>query len=145
MTPKETLAEAMRELGLTVKSTFVPWSKSRNAVAGEHVQVEKRSLNWRVELRRSRLSHRDDEGEDFAQTVVLACDYTAGIGHAPSYPKGGTSRGLTLDVAEQLEHETEHGKRCVRMGSVVPIYGKAIEPDACDVVASIVNDTSAID
>src|SRR5271154_1014106 len=136
MTPKEILAQAMADLGLVVESTFVPWSKSRNYKPGAGVKA--RTLNWSVTLKR-----RNDRGD---LREVITTDYTAGIGHAPSYPKGGFGygQGITLDVANALEYETEQG-HAARQGSVMVIRGKTITVDACDVVASLVLDASAID
>lgn len=126
-TPRETLQAAINDLGITMESAFVPWSKSRNYK--ENAKVTDRSLNWKVTLKRN--------GRN-----ILTTDYMAGIGHAPSYPKG---RGFTLDVVNALELETEHGKAVRSLGSVVPITGKPVTPDLCDVVYSLCIDSDAID
>lgn len=128
MTPKEALQQAMSDLGVTVDSVFVPWSKSRSFKAG--ARVTERSLNWRVTVKHN--------GRD-----VLTTDYTAGIGHAPSYKQGVH---MSLDAEAALKHETEKGtiaKPSANLGHV--FSGKPITCDACDVVYSLLSDGGAID
>jgi hypothetical protein len=124
---KHTLKAALDELGVTMESTFVPWSESRSYERG--APVTKRSLNWRVTLKRN-----DRE--------ILTTDYFAGTGHAPSYKQGR----ITLDDEAKLIHETERGTKASLLSNANFITGRGpIVPDICDVVACLVSDASAID
>lgn len=128
MTPKETLQAALTELGITVESVFVPWSKSRSFKAG--VSVRERSLNWRVTLKRG-------------AREIITTDYTAGIGHAPSYKQGAR---MSLDGEAALIHETEKGTTAKPSANLGMVFaGKPIAVDACDVVYSLVSDSDVID
>ena len=128
MTPKEMILQAMHDLGITVESTFVPWSKSRHFKP--NAGVRERSLNWTVTIKRN--------GHE-----VITTDYTAGIGNAPSYP--GWLDRMTEDVAEALIVESETGK-AARIGTtMVHATGRSIVLDACDVVYSLVLDADAIE
>lgn len=62
LTAQETLDQYIDRIGLTIDCRFKPWDGKGDAC-----------LKWDVTLRH----HRDR---------VLACEYTAGIGHAPSWP-----------------------------------------------------------
>lgn len=115
--PREALLRKMESLGLTVESTFVPWSQSRNK--GE----KDRSLNWRVTLK-----HKG--------RVVLETDYTAGIASCPSYRHGDRSAAQV----EAIRFETENGKPKTRARGEGPIV-----PDAVGVVYSLCSDADAID
>jgi hypothetical protein len=127
MTPREQLQQAMIDFGIVVESEFVPWSKSRSFKPDADADVRKRSLNWRVRIVKTRTAI--PLGAPFE---ILTTDYTAGIAHAPSYKIGHL---LTVDVAKALERETETGL----------FRSKRIEPDACDVMFSLVSESDAID
>jgi hypothetical protein len=159
MTPKETLQAAMLDLGLVVEAEFVPWSKSRSFKS--NAKVTERSLNWRVTLKRVTPGHcgrgslctmrpcacrcgacADAPIGSSNARVILTTDYTAGIGHAPSYKQGR----MTLDTETALAHETEKGtvaKPSANLGSV--FSGKPIALDVCDVVSALASDSDAID
>lgn len=124
--PKSILAAAMDDLKITIHAEFVPWSKSRSAKPAP-AKVTERSLNWRVTLKH--------DGRD-----VLTTDYRAGLGHCPSYKPGAR---LTLEYVDAIAHETEMGT-AYRAHSVV-FRGQPILPDACDVMASLVMDSDAIE
>lgn len=128
MTPKEILANAMAHLALTVESEFVPWSKSRSFKPGANIR--ERNLNWKVTLLHN-------------GRKVLTTDYSAGIAHCPSYPKGGY---ISVDVATKLESETERGKQ-TKIGGFTghPFLGDTIKPDACDVVYSLALESDVLD
>lgn len=65
---KGTIAATLENIGLTVESKFVPFSRSRN-------KAEKyKSLNWKISVKRN--------GRE-----VLATDYSAGIAHCPGYSR----------------------------------------------------------
>lgn len=125
---KADIEQTMRDLGITIESVFVPWSESRNFKPG--ARVTERSLNWRVTLKR-------DDRE------ILTTDYSAGIGHAPSYKHGVR---LSLDGEAALVHETErgtHAKPSAMLGHV--FSGKPIALDPCDVIYSLVSDADVIE
>lgn len=127
MSPKEKLAQAMADLGLTVESVFVPWSKSRSAPKDGIMHISKRNLNWRVTVK--------CKGRE-----IITTDYSAGIAHAPSYQ----SR-ITLEVQQRLEFETEHGKNAHQYGALgIWVGRKPILPDPQDVVYSLVSDGDAV-
>ena len=140
MEPKEVIEMVAKELGLTMTTTFVPWSVSRNA--GE----KQRSLNWKIALLK--------DGKEF-----LTTDYMAGIGHCPSY-KGERS---TIDGQALLNWECENGKvgwsgangissKMRRVTGVPNAFGNTerwqsqrILPDLAGVIASLCMDAEAID
>lgn len=127
------LTALMTEHAITVDAVFVPWSKSRNAKPKP--AIADRSLNWRVTLKRN--------GHD-----VYASDYSAGIGHCPSYKQGR----MTTDMASAITFETEHGKRAFVTASFGVVaagaFGGKTKPiivDAVDVLSSFLLDAEAID
>ena len=129
-TETQSPADAVAALGLTVESVFVPFSQSRNK-AGKH-----RSLNWIVTIKRN--------GRD-----VLTTDYSAGVAHCPCYQtqefKGRYGRGLTRQMAQLVEYETETGRAAQRVNSCTILRGKPILPDPLDVIYSLVTDASVLD
>lgn len=133
-----TMQEAMTALGLSVSAVFVPWSKSRNF--DPKAGPDKRSLNWRVTVHHAA----PQAGErGIGAREVLTTDYGAGIAHCPSYKQGAS---WTVDYAAAIEHETETGKAALAF--VRPqgaLLGRALMPDAADVLASLAMDAGAID
>jgi hypothetical protein len=128
-----TLIAAMAKLELTIHSTFVPWSQSRNK--GE----KEPSLNWRVVLK-----HKGRE--------ILTTDYMAGSGHAPSYKQHwGKRTSQDNDRDLMVRWECENGRKAtgVRWTSHAQVYGSTagphLQPKAHDVVHSLVSDGDAID
>lgn len=130
----DNLAAFIREHGITFNSDFVPLSASRNAGKWP-------SLNWRVSV--------------FVQgRAVLVADYSAGTAHAPAYKNPPRQFGkCSSEYARRLRdecvaHECEHGKKVTRysdnLGGIMQGKEK-IFPDACDVLASLALDASAID
>lgn len=121
-------AEAFRavvaELGLTVEADFVPWSRSRNA--GE----KDPSLNWRVSVLR--------EGR-----LVLATDFSAGCGHAPSYKDPSLGASNSVDRHEAIKQECETGFAWRGMGNFVKT--RPLKPDPLDVLSSLAMDASVLD
>ena len=113
------------DLGLTLKSTFIPFSQSRNKV--ERIP----SLNWRVTVERN--------GRE-----VLTTDYSAGMGHCPSYKQGARQ---TLDYMSAINHECETGKTARRKwsGSSTIFSGADIAPKTEDVFYSLVMDSDVMD
>lgn len=129
---KEKLAAAIADAGLTILARFVPFSLSRNS------KEKDPSLNWVITLQRN--------GRD-----ILTTDYMAGCGHCPAYKnpslfKAGEKRD-EYTTRQRIRQECETGKVAGRpLDSIDYIpSGKAILPDTCDVVYSLVLDASAID
>lgn len=114
----------MADLGLSITSEFIPWSRSRNA------DEKWPSLNWRVTLRRG-------------ERVVLTTDYSAGMAHAPSY-----KQSMTTDDLAAVKWECEHGKAC-RITSFGTPYPRSpvrmIEPNAMDVLHGLLLDAEVLD
>lgn len=115
-----TLKEAMDKLGITVISEFVPYSLSRNANPGAH--PKDMSLNWKVTLLK--------DGRE-----ILTTDYTAGIGHCPSYQP---FKGWTADYINAIRHECERG---FKRGA----FRQKILPKPEDVVYSLAMGSGVID
>lgn len=116
------LAACIDKHGLSLRSEFVPFSKSRNAAE------KSPSLNWKVTLIKS--------GRD-----ILTTDYMAGMAHCPSYKQGAK---WTLDYRDAITFETEKGRRAVNRGSGVG-FQKPIEPDPVDVIWSLMRDADVLD
>lgn len=120
--------DLIAEAGLTITAVFVPWSQSRNK--GEKMP----SLNWRITLQ--------CKGRD-----VLTCDYSAGSGYCPINKNSQFKRTASpRDMRDAIAEECERGKAVKRAFSAGGfIYGDAIEPDARDVIASLIADSCAMD
>lgn len=114
--------------GLTVKFKFVPWSQSRSFKP--NAKPTKRSLNWRVTLER--------DGR-----IVLTTDYSAGIGHAPSYKHRWGAGGMTRDECDAIEYETEKGFVALQRSTAI-FKGKPIVPNAADILYSLVTDCDVL-
>ena len=125
MTARDTAAAAVKKHGLAIKSKFVPYTRSRNF--SPSAKLFDKSLNWLVTLLAG-----DRE--------IITTDYSAGIGHCPSYPR--LSTGLSLRDAESIEFEVEHGRR--RVGELHPTGAEQIEPDTLYVLHSLVSDADVL-
>ena len=123
---RQELESAMADLGLTIKSRFVPLSQSR------HAGDKYRSLNWRVTV-------------CVGTRELFTTDYSAGEAHCPAYKQRLTVRDKYAN-SRMIDHETEKGTTARYMPSLDHISaGAAILPDPCDVVSSLVLDASALD
>lgn len=127
---KEERAAIVATLGLTIESVFVPFSRSRNK--GE----KHPSLNWVVTVARN--------GKPF-----LLTDYMAGSGHCPSYKQPGFGKRTIADRErdERVAWECETGRKFGQFDNVNRMDQRpaTIKPDALDVLASLVMDSSALD
>ncbi len=135
--PRELMAAAMAEYGLTVKSEFVPFSLSRNA------DEKYRTLNWRITL-----CHEPADLEPPAKRrAILTCDYSAGMAHSPAHKKRAPKfgHGMTIDDDACEKYEAENGRIARHWPSGILVPGKAILPDPIDVVWSLIQDASVID
>ena len=125
-------------LGLTIKSEFVPFSKSRNA------KEKHKTLNWRVTL----CQQRQQENGFPITREIIAIDYSAGAAHCPAYKlfvrQAGGRDSIMRD--EMLTAECETGF-AVRMGegTGMQFKGARIEPNALDVIHSLVMDSDVLD
>jgi hypothetical protein len=115
----------MKAHKLTIESTFVPFSQSRN-------KAEKyRSLNWRTRLMKG-------------EREIWAGDYSAGAGHCPCNKNKRNADKYITAVAEK--YETENGRAARILGNMVLEESrKPIFPDSCDVLYSLASDASALD
>lgn len=131
MTTPITFADALTEAGLSITSVFIPWPESRSVVLVKGQPSPRPtdwSLNWRVSL------HREGRSEP-----ILTTDYTAGIGHAPSYPTDVRETGARFSLlhTERLWAEVTTG-RAYRKGA--PIL-----PSREDVCVSLFLDAGVLD
>lgn len=110
---KPELLELSEDLGLTIESEFVPWSKSKRAGEPEP------SLNWRVTLKRG-------------GRPVLTTDYSAGQAHCPSY-----NARPTVYSKDAVRYECESGKRSGFQRR------ELLLPDLADVLACLATDAEA--
>lgn len=115
---------ALQELGLTYSAEFVPFSKSRNA-AEKHL-----SLNWRVRL---------VKGTGFG-TLVLATDYSQGIGHIP-----GRSQGRETYEQRVADKQTVETGKLFKAGRYIFPTGKLPIPKFIDVMYSLALDANVLD
>lgn len=127
----ENYAEKIAELGLTVDSVFVPYSKSRNK-AEKH-----KSLNWTVTLK---LNGRE----------ILSTDYSAGIAHCPGYDKKVSphwDRPAKTWRNAICEFECEsgfHAKQFTAWGGFLADKSRPIMPNAIDVIHSLTMDSDVL-
>lgn len=135
---QETLQECMNRYGLSVRSEFVPFSRSRNAKPD--AKPSDRSLNWRVTL----VQRYENSAGDARYRDIVTADYSAGIAHCPGYRQG---MKWTAGNAAIIEKETETGRKCkmytANLFHVTP-SGPAIEPKAADVVRSLALDADVL-
>lgn len=143
MTAAERIQAWADSRGVTLRTEFVPFSKSRNA---KPAKGEKpwRSLNWRVALMRTDPAMANDNQEQKAiergeRDLLPPFDYSQGEGHCPSY-----SQRRTLEVVEKVNHEIETGRIAKRVGALGVVSGDKIEPPIIDVLASLASDASVI-
>lgn len=128
-----TPTSAIKALGLTVESVFVPWSQSRNFKP--IAKTADRSLNWRVTVKRN--------GRE-----VLTSDYQAGIGHLDKGASQNGRPGYTADDIHRIERETETGFRFrdpSNSGAGWLDRKAPYMPEAEDVIYSLLSDSSALD
>jgi hypothetical protein len=162
------ITAALDALKLTVKSEFVPFSRSRNRDE-KHDGKTRYSLNWKVTLVR--------DGRD-----VLTTDYGAGIAHAPGYaatrphtsfqapdfknyggkPYPGTSSAYRKATPAEALNFYREAIAAAECESGFPMEldpygrgplntfkrkpkGEAIQPDPLDVVYSLISDSNVLD
>lgn len=124
---KQELEQEISDMGLTVKSVFVPWSKSRNAKANP--KISDYSLNWRITLMRG-------------EREIVTTDYGAGIAHCEGYKPNDRS----VLHAESIIQQCETGKKHWRGSNSDRLFptGLIVEPNAIDVIYSLVTDSDVL-
>ena len=103
MSEKSALELAMEKNNVSIKSEFVPLSKSRNANTKDERGNPVLSLNWNVTLQRN--------GRD-----ILTTEYSAGMGHCPSFnrePPASWDRPKRMWQSAVCEWECENGFQAV--------------------------------
>lgn len=128
--------EAIKHHRLEIRSTFIPWSKSR------YKHEKQPSLNWSVTLvQRGTMAQEVERCND---RDILTVDYTAGCGQCPSYQKPSWhDRSAYEDEAVRQECET--GRAVVAHGLIAGlIKGKEIKPDIRDVLYCLLSDAEVM-
>lgn len=118
--------DLIAESGLSIRAQFVPFSESRNK------KGKQPSLNWRITVQHNGLA-------------LFVCDYSAGSAHCPAH--NNKRRWSPVERRDAIALECEKGRAVqLFMASLsMPKYGEAIEPNARDVISSLLRDCDAID
>lgn len=123
MMAQEELEQFIAEMGLTMTTEFVPWSKSKRKDEKEP------SLNWKVTILRN--------GKE-----LLTINYTAGMGHCPHYKKRREFIfKKTIYNMDIITRECETGREAIGLSNL----GPKIEPKLTDVLYCLANDASVLD
>lgn len=140
----ESLINAICERkGVTMESTFVPFSQSRNAKPDSAMGGKPwRSLNWRVTIKR-------------AGREILTTDYAQGEGHAPASKKTAAQmetaarvmgRPVSVARAAMVDHEIETGHVARGFSSLGLSKGADVPaPSIGDVLQSLARDSDVLD
>lgn len=131
MTATQSPAQAVADLGLTITSEFVPFSKSRNAKPSKRDGKPWRSLNWVVTLWRN-------------GKPVITTDYSAGEAHCPAY-KSNIKPPVMKNYAIDFEIENGYQAKLAYGETYIAIKSKPILPDPLDVIHSLVADSDVLD
>lgn len=146
---RDRIAAELARLGVSVDSTFIPYSQSKNKAK------KWRSLNWKVRLK-------------LHDRVICETDYAAGEGHCPAYNQADAMqpRRKTIEPFwDRIDYEIEHGFESMKGAGGGSLIGMArmrprkepdasgrrgyekipILPDTLDVVASLVQDARVLD
>jgi hypothetical protein len=126
---KQEIESFMDSHSITVESVCIPFSQSRNKGGWE-------SLNWRVTLK--------VKGRE-----VITTDYSAGIGHAPSYkatkapaPYSGNLR-MWKEAAGAFE--IENGFAAIaEWGGIRADKKSPLMPEACNVLYSLASEAGVL-
>lgn len=140
--------EAIDSLGLKVRATFIPLSKSRNAGGDPAFPT----LNWSVTL----VQQLPPRGDSVAHHDVLTTDYSAGCAHCPAYrrkPPLSWDRPLRdwQPLACAWECENGHAAAYYSFSHAFTKdvgrreYKGAILPSDLDVIYSLVQDADVLD
>ncbi|MDR3436404.1 hypothetical protein [Telmatospirillum sp.] len=123
---KHPLGKLAYDLGLHINAEFVPYSQSRSFKANH--TFHDYNLNWKVSLTKD-------------TRPIISCDYSAGMGHCPSYKY---IERLTNDYVSVIKAECELGVRHRRC-PLAPDRKHPILPDANGVLNSLVMDADVLD
>lgn len=122
--------QLIADIGLSIQDTFVPWSMSRNS------KEKMPSLNWKITL-----LYKD-------KPIISGLDYTAGYGYCPGsnssdFPSSRSAYYHSILQRERIEAECKTGKKC--RGEHNTPTNQSIEPEARDVIHSLLSDSIALD
>ena len=120
-----TTEHLFKSAGLTITSTFIPFSQSRNK------DSKNLSLNWRVTLLHN-------------GKPILTTDYMAGIAHAPASKLSIKDVGGPNSLMRHglLQREVETGRSTF---STIRPSGEPILPDEEEVIACLLNECDTLD
>lgn len=130
MTPTEKIQAWIEKNKITMEVIFVPFSKSRNAVAKP--KFNDYCLNWQVTILKD-------------SKPIWTGDYSAGQGHCPTYKQSAVK---TLEYTEKIIHECEKGFKAFGFGMVFGLRCRPqdrILPKLRDVLYGISLDSQVID
>lgn len=116
--------EAIESLQLSIKSTFIPFSQSRNK------REKYPSLNWSVTLEKN-------------GKPVLTTDYMAGCAHVPGYKQMDRSIAHAEMIRQACETGYSYPKWSIHTLNLW-VKGPKIEPKAVDVIYSLVMDSDVL-
>ncbi len=147
LTPRETVESVAKELAITMTSSFVPWSQSRNK------NEKTPSLNWVVRLHKGNLPKERClacRGMVFVNGVeclhipppFIETDYMAGMAHCPSYKIKDR-----YEQQQMVARECETGRACRFMANmaVTSPSRRDIVPELASVLSCLCSDSDAID
>jgi hypothetical protein len=134
MTTAQEIETLAAQMGLSLKTEFVPFSRSRNK--GE----KSPSLNWKVTLWKG-LAGPAVPLPSIEAHAILTTDYSAGCAHCPSYEQGNNNAPRAVAVDAECETGYAHSI----MGMNTRKTGKRIAPSFADVLYSLVMDAGVID
>jgi hypothetical protein len=136
--PRKALEALIERAGLSVTSSFIPLSKSRNAKPGADGKIWE-SLNWKVRLER-------------AGRVIIETDYSQGSAHCPAYKKawlnGDKKTPNKWGKARAIAQECENGRIAKPDFYGEPGFhtlGVIPGPNTVDVLSSLCLDSSVLD
>jgi hypothetical protein len=136
LSPSAALIALAEAEGLTLATTFVPFSQSRNAEPGADGKIWK-SLNWRITLFKN--------GRE-----IITTDYAQGEGHCPAAKVNieAAARIFSRRPVDArrilIDHEIETG-RVAKPKTYAVVSGAAITPPSMDdVLGSLASDADAI-
>lgn len=130
MTETQSPAQAVADLGLTITSEFIPFSKSRNAKPSKRDGKPWRSLNWVVTLRHN-------------GKPIITTEYSAGEAHCPAY-KSSIKPTRMKKFAIDFEIENGYQAKIAYGETYMAIKSKPILPEPLDVIHSLASDSDTL-
>lgn len=131
-TASEMLVQAIKDLGLVLEYTYIPWSASRQAKEKPDTRTINKAWHWTTKV-----YHPTTPSDAFT-----AC-YSQGPGvtKTPTWVKASKEKQVCMNHAETLEHELQSG--LVWFGSMVSSR-KPVKPVDVDVFGSLCLDSDAV-